>query len=204
VPGPRAGLWRVWANSDDIYVAHDGMRNDMKTSLHKSGENRHGMLDAGAARWMEEGENRAFFVWGSPEEFRPGARHLLHIIIPTAHLTAPAVEPPPPPPSKIRQLIDPAPAGGATVISVVLADPGMGLTAPKEIPSGLIAQWELATRGTVWIVATHQPYGDALDSAVRDALSEIARQIEARLGDTPLPDDGASRIVEVSVTLARG
>jgi hypothetical protein len=88
-PGPRSGLWRILTRGDDIYVRHDGMRKDLKTSLHKSGANHHAWTPSRAARWKPEGD-RYMMKWG----FTPGGKTLLGIVLPTDHLTVPEEEPP--------------------------------------------------------------------------------------------------------------
>jgi hypothetical protein len=128
-PGPRSGLWRILTRGDDIYVQHDGMRKDLKTSLHKSGANHHAWTPSRAARWKPEGD-RYMMKWG----FTPGGKTLLGIVLSTDHLTVPEEEPPLAKREKIS-LLDPAPVSEATLLSIVLTAPDTRLTAPNDQPS---------------------------------------------------------------------
>jgi hypothetical protein len=76
----------------------------------------------------------------------------LEIVIPTDHLSVPPDEPSDAEKRKIN-LLDPAPPGQATFVSIVLTEPGTRLTAPKDTPSVLVASWALQTRGTISVVA---------------------------------------------------
>jgi hypothetical protein len=208
--GPRSGVWRIWAHNDDVYVQHQGMRAEMKTSLHASGVNRHAMAESGAARWIPQGD-RAFLKWGPPADFDVGGKVLLAIIIPSAHLTVPPEEPEESEKRKIV-LIDPPSVGDATFVSIVLTEP----TTEPTAPGGILASWALPSRGHISIVDTQQPYGDALRHAVDAALPGFATQIDEHLEDGPLPENcdrmcavfwldpnefGVARIVEVGVEL---
>ena len=75
--------------------------------------------------------DRAWFKWNEPATSAQGARVILEIVIPTDDLTAPTVEPPPHEKAKIV-LLDPAPAGEMTVISVVITSPGLEVHADPD------------------------------------------------------------------------
>jgi hypothetical protein len=80
-PGPRSGMWLIFTHGDDIYVQSNGMRKDIKTSLHKSGVGHTAFTESGTARWKPDGD-RYMAKWGEPEEFAPGGRTLLGIVLP--------------------------------------------------------------------------------------------------------------------------
>jgi hypothetical protein len=214
-PGPRSGLWRIFTSGDDIYVQHDGMRKDLKTSLHASGVGHHAWTDGGAERWVPDGD-RYLMKWGEPQEFAPGGRALLGIVLPTDHLTVPEREPELEQREKIT-LFDPAPPGEATMLTVVLTANDTQLTAPEKQPSALLAHWPLPRRGRVWIVGTHAPW-EGFQNAVHDALPQMRDQLEAGIGDaiqpgerkegravlwTGLDDAGVPRMVEVGIEWGR-
>jgi hypothetical protein len=185
-PGPRSGLWRIFTSDDDIYVQHDGMRKDLKTSLHKSGASHHAWTPGGVERWKPDGD-RYMMKWGEPEDFAPGGKMLLGIVLPTDHLTVPDNEPPLAKREKIT-LLDPAPQGEATMLSIVLTAPGTRLMAPEKQPSSLLAQWSLPTRGTVWVVGTQGPW-EGFQAAVVAALPHMREQLEAGIGHTLVPGE---------------
>jgi len=72
-PGARSGLWHVMTERDEIYVQHDGMRKDLKISLHKSGQGHVAFTDGGTKRWKPDGD-RYVMKWGEPEDFKPGGK----------------------------------------------------------------------------------------------------------------------------------
>jgi hypothetical protein len=185
-PGPRSALWRFFTHGDDIYVQNDGMRKDIKTSLHKSGANHTAFTPSGAALWKPDGD-RYVAKWDEPEDFAPGGKTLLGIVLPTDHLTVPEDEPPLAQREKIT-LLAPAPTGEAMLLSVAVTAPGIRLTAPEKQASGLLASWELPTRGTVWIVAMGGPW-DGFRNAIVDALPQMRDQLERGIGDTFQPGE---------------
>lgn len=219
-PGARSGRWQVDTSDDDVYVTHGGMRNDIKTSLHASGQNHHKMSEGGANRWLPAGSGRITMKWGEPKEFAPGGRILLEIVIPTDNLAVPSEELPL---KKQRgtMLLEPAPPGQATVVSFVLLKPGTAMTSPKGIPSALIASLSLPTRGLLAVMATHRPYDD-LKRAVEATLPAMSAQFtqfneerapdeRASAGDqmravlwTDPDDAGVPRMVEVGVEVRSG
>ena len=177
-PGARSGLWHIFTVGDDIYVQHAGMRKDMKTSLHASGANH--------VKWAPNGDGY-MMKWGEPEEFAPGGRALLGIVIPTDHLSVPDEEPPLSQREKIT-LLAPAAPGEAITVSVALTAPGTRLTAPEGQASALLAHWTLPARGEVWIVATGGPW-DGFRDAVVAALPQMLDQLAAGIGHTLQPGD---------------
>jgi hypothetical protein len=185
-PGARSGLWHIFSVGDDIYVQHAGMRKDTKTSLHASGANHVKWTPNGASRWAPNSDGY-MMKWGEPEEFAPGGRRLLGIVIPTDHLSVPDEEPPLSQREKIT-LLAPAAPGEAITVSVVLTALGMSLTAPEGQESALLAHWTLPTRGEVWIVATGGPW-DGFRDAVVAALPQMLEQLAAGIGHTLQPGD---------------
>jgi hypothetical protein len=180
-PGARSGLWRIFTSGDDVYVQHDGMRKDLKTSLHASGANHTAWTAAGAARLNPSGD-RYMMKWDEPKDFAPGGKNLLGIVIPSAHLQVPDEEPPLAKREKIT-LLAPAPDDQATFVHVAITAPGTDLTAPAGQPSAMLASWALPTRGTVWVVATQGPW-DVFQNAVNDALPEMEKKFAENFGDT--------------------
>jgi hypothetical protein len=216
VPGPRSGRWLIDTSGDNVYIAHEGLRNHIKTSLHASGQNHHKMSESAADRWLPAGGDRIAMKWGKPKEFAPGGRILLGIVIPTDHLMVPPEEPP----LEKRErtmLLEPAPPGQATVLSFVSIEPGRS---PQGLPSEPIASFSLPTRGRLLVVPTYQPYVD-LKRAVDAALPKMSAQFIEHLKDVPRPlpkvgdhvravlwtdlgDAGIPQMVEVAVEVRSG
>jgi hypothetical protein len=196
------------------------LRAAIKTSLHASGQNHHKMSKSAADRWMPDGDGY-MMKWGAPPEFGPGGRKtpLLEIVIPTDNLSIPVEEP-----SLAKRertaLLNPAPPGDATVISLVLIRPDTTLRPPRGVPSVRVASVSLPTRGQLVIVGTHQPYADmgrAVDAALPDMSDQIGEMFGG--GRRPLPegadrmravlwtdlgDAGVARMIEVGVAIRSG
>ena len=174
--GPRSGVWRIWSQGDEIYIAMRSIASEFKTSLHSSGEYRNAFTKQ---KYVGDGDP-ALMRWTEPPESAPGFRHIYEIVIPTAELTVPLVEPPAAEKAKIL-LIDPAPEGHAVVVSIVLTNPGLevaGHPVPAGgVPSILLAKWTLPNGRAAWIVASHQPLDDAFWALVSRARQEMARQV---------------------------
>ena len=91
---------------------------------------------------MPKGD-RAWFKWTEPSEFVRGARLVLEVVIPTDELTTPGTEPSSE--EKARTiLLDPAPSGEATIVSLVITEPGREVTgyplADDRPTTGAVAQ----------------------------------------------------------------
>jgi hypothetical protein len=122
--------------------------------------------------------DRAWFKWTEPCEFVRGARLVLEVVIPTEELTTPAIEPSSEEKAKIT-LLDPAPSGEATIISLVITEPGREVTGyPRPegcSASGLTASWAMPTRGTLWVVRSHQ----VLDQGFRELIKQGQQLVAA-------------------------
>jgi hypothetical protein len=64
--GKRSGIWRIWANKNDIYVAARTIAGQQKFSLHESGRWRYAWTEPGAAEFGIV-EDRAIDRWDRPE-----------------------------------------------------------------------------------------------------------------------------------------
>jgi hypothetical protein len=175
--GPRSFVWRIWSHKDELYVAPRSVSGEMKTSLHSGGRSRHAFTSDAKSQSVPDGD-RAWFKWTEPSEFVRGARLVLEVVIPTEELTTPASEPPDEEKPRIV-LLDPAPPGEATILSLLITEPGLevsGYPRPEGRPeSCLIASWAMPTRGTLWVVGSHQP----LDRGFRELIEQGRREIAA-------------------------
>lgn len=175
--GPRSNVWRIWSHKDELYVAPRSVAGQVKTSLHSSGRSRHAFTSAAKSQFVPDGD-RAWFKWTQPSEFVRGARLVLEVIVPSDELSTPAVEPLADEKATIT-LLDPAPSGEATIFSLVITEPGRevnGYPQPEGgVPSALIASWAMPTRGTLWVVGSHQP----IDQGNRDLIARGHQLIAA-------------------------
>jgi hypothetical protein len=179
--GKRSNVWRIWTTRDEIYVAARSLAGEIKTSLHSSGLFRHAFTSQSTSQFVPDGD-RAWFKWNEPATSPQGARLILEIVIPTDELTAPTAEPPATDKAKIV-LLDPAPAGEMTVISSLITDPGVEVhrfpVPETNPPAALIAAWPLLTRGTLWVVGSHQLLDDGFRELIRQG-HELAERHASR------------------------
>ncbi len=82
--GPRSSTWRVWAGGDgSVFVAQRRLTNELKVSLHASGDWRIEFIDRRTAhRIGAPGEDRAFDRFQPTPEVLPGVRHGVSVLIP--------------------------------------------------------------------------------------------------------------------------
>jgi hypothetical protein len=158
--GPRSGVWRVWSQGDQTYVAPRGGKS--KASLHDGPVLYHG--------------DHPHFRWSRPAEFGPGATDLYRVWFPTEELTSPSDEPPDAEKRKI-QLIDPAPQRAMVVVSVVRTISSVELKPPTDVPTGLLARWTLRGGDEIWVIAAHVPYLEQNRAMVAQAKTAFARHL---------------------------
>ncbi len=182
-PGPRSGVWRIFTYNDEIYVLPRYAGGELKTSLHSSGAFRHAFTEAAAPRFVGD-ENRAFKEWREPRGEAGNLRLLLEVVMPTDELTAPTEELTPAEKRKI-ELLDPAPPGAATIVSLFLLPPGEDVDSDgKRVTYGpmvLMENWRLPNRGSVLIFRSHQPLDARFASGIAAARSDIASQVHESL-----------------------
>ncbi|HXD55147.1 MAG TPA: hypothetical protein VN618_10380 [Solirubrobacteraceae bacterium] len=175
--GARASVWRIYTHGDDIYVETRHAGGAIKTSLHKSGRFRHAFDAKHASRWVGDGD-RAFVKWKEPEGEPGNVRLLLKIIMPTDELTVPAEEPADV--EKVK-LLDPAPAGEATVVSLWRLPPGEAVDSDgrRVTHEGkeLIANWPLPEKGSLLIFTGTEPVkAEGIENAYREVAGQLADQ----------------------------
>lgn len=152
------------------------LAGEIKTSLHSGGRSRHAFTSEARSQFVPAGD-RAWFKWTEPSEFVRGARLVLEVVIPDDELTTPTTEPSSEEKAKII-LLDPAPCGEATIISLVITEPGRDVTGYPQ-PDGcsasdLIASWAMPTRGTLWIVGSHQPLDQGFHELIKQGRQLVA------------------------------
>jgi hypothetical protein len=182
--GPRSGVWRIWTEKNEIYVAPRSLVGEIKTSLHSSGKWRHGFARTARSPFVPSGD-RAFYKWQRPSEFVKGATLALRIIVPADELTAPSVEPAVT--EKAKTVLFAAPPNGwVSFVSLVLTAAGQPVDnhpGPEQADSVLLGSWALESGEKLWIVGHHQPLLpelkdeiQGLHQTVRDAQSEWQSQ----------------------------
>ena len=151
------------------------MAGEIKTSLHSSGRFRHAFTEQAKSEFVPEGD-RAWFKWRAPDEFVPGAQHLLEIVVPTEDLTTPPEEPAESEKAKTT-LFDPPPPPDATIISMIVTAPGRpvdGFPRPEGgVPACLLAEWSLPDGRRLWIVGSHQALDAGMDKLIAEGRTHL-------------------------------
>jgi hypothetical protein len=196
--GPRSAVWRVYTHGDEIYVQSRYAGGELKTSLHNRGDFRHSFAKEHAAKLVGDGD-RVLQKWREPTPEPGNARLVLEVRMPTDELTVPTDEPEEAEKSKIK-LVDPAPSGWETVVSLYLLPPGeddvegTGHVKLGQIEAELIENWQLPTRGRLLIFVSYQPLLPMFSSQIADAREDIARQVGGALP----PEDGHQRLMLIA------
>lgn len=165
--GPRSGVWRVWSQGDETYVAPRGARE--RASLHSGTSFYHG--------------DRPYFSWPRPRaDFGPEATAIYRIWIPSEGLTTPEYEPPDEEKAKIV-LLDPAPADSQTLVMILQTGAHVVLRPPDDLPSALLAKWSLRSGEQIWVAAGHIAYPPEDKLMVDEGKSKTQTYIDAGMAE---------------------
>jgi hypothetical protein len=127
--------------------------------------------------------------------------------IPTDGLTEPAEEPDD---KNAIALVEPAPPGELTVVSIARTSPDVLLGPPDDVPSGQLACWPLRSGDLVWVVAFHVGYPDEnraiVDAARQEASAHVQEGAPQLLEDASHPrlilylqeTDGSYSVIDTS------
>src|SRR6266571_1127500 len=124
----RGTAWRVWANKQtfDVYVAARGIAGAVKVSLHQTGDWRYQWADDETADRHVPYSTRILDQWSRPPRDPSGLIAGLSIWVPT-HELSPVSGDTSPSMTKVSWL-SPVPDGEATLLHLVIAQPGLGWT----------------------------------------------------------------------------
>lgn len=189
--GPRASVWRLWVNRNDVYVAARVAASEMKVSLHASGKWRSGFTDQHLQRanpLISLDRDRALDKWERPPQFAPGWTRAFTITVPASEIVASDVVVSDP--DEIIW-IDPLPEGWATVFTVLLSAPdatgsegrGFATAAGREQFTEVVAVIELKNGEHVWVVA----HAEQLSQEWQQNLDSLRTQI-LQMGAEPIAD----------------
>jgi hypothetical protein len=193
--GPRSAVWRIHSHGDEVYVQSRYAGGELKASLHKSGDFREAFSREKALKWVGTGD-RVIRRWREPKPEPGTARLLLQVRMPTHELTSPVEEPSEGEKAKVK-LIDPAPPGWETVVSLYLLPPGeddivgTGHAKLGEREMELIANWQLPTRGRLLIFSENLLLPPEFSAQIEEARRDIVRQFDP----ASLPSDGHPRVM---------
>jgi hypothetical protein len=86
--GRRSMAWAVWTNRRtlDAYLDVRPLSGRWKISLHQSGSGQSGLTKEWAETMAPDRPSRHFDLWQRPEEFAPGTRRSVQLVIPDTEL----------------------------------------------------------------------------------------------------------------------
>ncbi len=185
--GPRSATWRIYPTGDEVYVESPYTGGKIKTSLHRTGVFRHAFQGKDAQQWIGQGDT-AFHEWRETAPsggLRPPA---VEIIAPTDELDVAPQD------ADDVTFLAPAPPGHATHISIYFSPPDSehrtGRTKLGALEVEMIANWQLRSRGRLWVAVSRQP----LDAAAPGQIAEIrATAASESAGKTPPPGPDSHR-----------
>jgi hypothetical protein len=210
--GPRAGVWRLWAERNDVYIAARILGGAYKISLHESGDWREA-FDSNYVRRHPEllppGRDRTLERWPRPPELRPGLTRAFRILVPRSEVVGAAS---PLRSSKQVTWVLPAPVGWLTCFTILLSTrdwladehPASG-----QATSRLVGRLELP-REVVWVVADELPVPEgnrlALDltkrawQRIRAAIAAAGRvATEPRAVTSGVTEDGTRYYLDTAL-----
>jgi hypothetical protein len=224
--GARSAVWRLWATKNDVYLFFREVSDEVKVSLHETGEWQLAITHDYVMRTdnpaLVDG-GRFFEKWNRPAERRPGVTIAMRLLIPsTAVNIPPGVQGEPPDEQGNRRretrLVAPPPSGWYTVVTVAFTNQQMTERWPgRSQGTKPIGQLRLPNGEQVWLVAhetetiplTQDPAD--LEEQVRQTTAQIASGRNIHLASLPWPriflfgalEDGARVLVDVPVTVTR-
>lgn len=114
-----------------------------------------------------------FGAWPAPAAFAPGATSLYRIYFPTAELGRVYN----PGTAKPITLLDAAPNGEMVAVVVYRTAPGTAVSNPPDLPTGVVASWQLPDDYSISVVCHHVPYPPALATIVAEGRRQVAGSV---------------------------
>lgn len=84
--GRRSTVWKVWVNSQDVYLQSRMMGSEAKLSFHASGQAQFTLTDIWVKRTGAKNTNRHLSRWTIPQLVNDEAVHIFQIIFPESEL----------------------------------------------------------------------------------------------------------------------
>jgi hypothetical protein len=161
--GPQTGVWTIWSHGTDTYLTERKAGTvGLKVSLHPS--------DRPDAHHLKVHGLGMFGAWPAPAPFGQGASVLYRIYFPTAELGRVYN----PETTKPITLIDPAPDGHMVVVVVYRTAPGVTLSNPPGLPTGIAASWQLPDDHWISVACHDVAYPSALAAIVAQGRQHVA------------------------------
>jgi hypothetical protein len=168
----------------DLYVAARSVNNDLKVSLHRSGDWRHAFTVDGVERLPEElkPDERVLSRWERPAEFAPGFTKALQIVVHPEDVDNPKLESLDP--DKVSWM--PAPAADEVGYFTVLlegpdAGPTSGWPGRKSMGTEFVHREPLGNEETAWVLWHVEERRSEVEEDRKDLLRKMAVGLINRL-----------------------
>jgi hypothetical protein len=165
--GAQSSIWRMWTGRkrSDVYLAARMVAQDIKISLHESGNWRHAFTSehmSGPSPLISHDQDRAVSKWQRSPEMSPGITMAFQILVSASEIMVPKqlTDVTPPGPQKATVWVPRAPVGSITHFTVLFTSP-LATAATSSWPgrrsmgTKLVSRIGLPNGETVWIV-THE------------------------------------------------
>lgn len=190
--GAQSSIWRLWTGRkhSDVYLAARTVAQDVKISLHESGNWRHAFTSehvSGPSPLVSPDQDRAVSKWQRPPEMAPGVTMAFQILVPSSEATVPKqlTGGNPPGSEKATVWVPRAPAGSITHFTVLFTSSrATAATLPcwpgrRSMGTKLVSRIGLPNGETVWVVAHEQRMSESQRATLAQRRVHISRLARA-------------------------
>lgn len=191
--GAQSSIWRLWTSGkySDVYLAARTVAQDVKVSLHGSGNWRHAFTSehmSGPSPHISPDEDRARSKWQRPPEIAPGVTRAFQILVPSSEVTVPKhlIGGNPPGSQKTIVWVPRAPAGSITYFTVLFTSPTTtaatlpGWPGRRRMGTRLVSRIGLPNGETVWVVTHEERMSESQRATLARRRVDISRLTRAR------------------------
>ncbi len=165
----QSDIWQAWTQGDEAYLAPRSLSGFLKISLHSSGTWRSAFVSDSPIVEQLGGDRRAT-EWERPAEFYPGWTQGPSVLFPSLS----PIEWPPEKAQTEKKVtwLDPPDEGWKVTVTLLFAAPTTRPLGPPPTGTDALAELELRTRGSVWVMARRLP----MSAEERDNLERFRRE----------------------------
>jgi hypothetical protein len=203
--GPSGTVFSLFTGaSGDVYITARSLNNDLKVSLHQSGDWRHAFTVDGVERLPEElrPDDRTLERWDRPAEFSPGFTRALQIVVHPEDVDNPeltSIDP-----EKVTWMPPPA-EDEVGYFSVLLqgpdASPPPGWPGRKTMGTEFVHREPLGNDETTWVLWHVEKRSSRLEEDRGDLLRKAAVGLVNRISAGEIPAERLAALSKPSYRL---
>ncbi len=185
--GAQSSVWRLWTSGkhSDVYLAARTVAQDLKISLHESGNWRHAFTSehlSGPSPFISPDQDRAVSKWQRPPEMAPGVTRAFQILVPGSEVTVPKqlTGGNPPGSQKATVWVPSAPSGSITYFTVLFTSQATTAATSswpgrRSMGTGLVSRIGLPNGETVWVVTHEERMSESQRATLARRRVDISR-----------------------------